>query len=442
MSTPRTLTLVPLPSERRLRAGDDLAGVVLGAAAAADVTVADGDVVCIASKAVSKVEGAEVALSPGEAPEAARRRLARRHAARVVADTPRVLITETEHGYVCANGGIDRSNATAGTVLLLPDDPDASAARLREGIAARTGCEVGVVVTDTFGRPWRLGQTDVALGVAGTAALRDERGERDLYGHELHVTLVAVADELAAAADLTRRKGDGVPAVLVRGLDAGTGDGRGRDLLRPADEDAFRHGGPSAAEAAVTARRTIRSFTDEPVPGEVLRRAVSTAVTAPAPHGTRPWRFLRLTDRTRSRLLDAMASRWREDLRGDGTPEPTIEARIARSDAILREAPEVLLPLVSTRDGHEYPDRRRAGAERDMFLLSGGAALQGLQVVLAAHGLGAAWISSTLFCAPTVRGVLELADTDHPLGLIAVGRPAERPPPRGPRDPGGFLERR
>lgn len=428
------LTVVPLPSGRRFGPGDDLVAAVDEALAEAGVSLADGDVLCVASKAVSKVEGAFVEI-PGDAD---RRAAAAGEAARIVADAPWVLITQTRHGFVCANNGIDASNTER--LLRLPDDPDASAARLRGALERRHGVRVGVVVTDTFGRPWRLGQTDVAVGAAGVRAIRDERGRRDLLGRPLEVTEAAVADELAGAADLVRTKDAGVPFVLVRGADV-AGRDTARSLVRPAADDVFRHGEPTATEAALARRRTVRRFADAPVDDELVGRAVALAATAPAPHHTRPWRFLRLADDTRGRLLDAMTERWRLDLAADGVEPERVERRIARSDAILRTAPVLLVPFVVTDGAHRYPDLRRAGAERDMFLLSGGAALQNLQVALAAHGLGAAWISSTLFCAPTVRSTLDLDEAWHPLGMIAVGRPHPdvEPRTRPPVDVGALM---
>lgn len=447
MSAARELRVVALPTAHRFGAGDDLAEPLLAAADAAGVTLTDGDVVCVASKVVSLVEGATVPLPRGGGPRAddaraARRALARSQAAEIVADSPWVLITRTAHGFVSANGGVDASNVPDDAdALLLPADPDASADRLARDLAARTGAAVGVVVTDTFGRPWRVGQTEVALGVAGTAALRDERGGRDLDGRDLEVTEAAVADEVAGASDLVRDKASGTPFVLVRGLAAHPA-GTGRALVRDAATDLFRHGGPTAVEHAVTDRRTVRAFDpDRAVPEGPLRAAVAAAATAPAPHHTRPWRFLRLTDSTRATLLDAMADRWRADLAADGTASDVVARRIERSDAVLREAPVLLAPFVVLDGAHDYPDARRTTAERDLFVLSGGAALQNLQVVLAGHGLGAAWVSSTAFCPSTVREVLHLDDRHVPLGMVAVGWPAEdhAPRPRPPVDPDAFL---
>lgn len=426
-----SVQVLPLPSPRRFAAGDDLAAAALEAASAAAVDLRDGDVLCVASKVVSLVEDATVPLPDGVDPVAARREVARREAAEIVADAPWVLITRTRHGFVAANGGLDASNASDHRLLRLPDDPDASAARLREGLRARAGVDVGIVVTDTFGRPWRTGQTDVALGAAGVPVLRDERGGHDLDGVELDVTEAAVADEIAGAADLVRRKDSGTAFVVVRGVPAGP-TGVAADLVRPSGSDLFASGGPTAAERALTSRRTARAYDpDRPVPRPVLDAAVAAAATAPAPHHTRPWRFVRLQDATRGRVLDAMARRWRHDLRGDGVTEATIDRRIARSDAVLRPAPELLIPFVTLDGAHGYPDHRRAAAERDLFVLSGGAALQALQVVLAAHGVGAAWISSTAFCPDTVREALDLPAAWQPLGMIAAGYPpADAPPPR------------
>ncbi len=425
------VTIIPLPTQRRFADGDDLAAALLDAAEAAGISLRDGDIVCVASKVVALVEGRTVALD-GD-PATARRALARQQAAAIVADDERVLVTRTHHGFVVANAGIDTSNVGVATALLLPDDADASAASLRDTLRERTSRRVGVVVTDTFGRPWRLGQTDVAIGIAGAPALRDERGGHDLDGTALEVTLAAVGDEIAGAADLVRAKASAAPFVLVRGIDGAT-PGTARDLVRPAHEDLFAHGGATAVETAVAARRTIRHFTDRAVPEHALHAAVRAAATAPAPHHTRPWRFVRLQQTTRRRLLDAMAADWHADLASDGADDATIRRRIERSDAVLRTAPELLVPFVVLDGQHHYDDERRSTAERDLFLLSGGAAIQNAQVVLAGHGLGAAWMSSTAFCAPTVRSVLQLDDSWQPLGMLAVGWPATSPPPRGPGD--------
>jgi coenzyme F420-0:L-glutamate ligase/coenzyme F420-1:gamma-L-glutamate ligase len=228
-----------------LREGDDLAGLI-----AARAELADGDVVVVAQKAISRIEGRIVRLSDVE-PSAEARRLAAdsdprrievilRESARLVRTRPPLVIAETRHGFVCASAGVDSSNAPeAGVLVLLPLDPDASAERLRAALRERTGREVGVIVTDSFGRPWRQGTTDVAIGAAGIRVLHDLKGERDPAGYELHATVIAVADEIAGAAQLVMGKLDGVPAAVVRGLDV-RGDQRASDLVMPAERDLFR----------------------------------------------------------------------------------------------------------------------------------------------------------------------------------------------------------
>jgi coenzyme F420-0:L-glutamate ligase / coenzyme F420-1:gamma-L-glutamate ligase len=225
--------------------GDDLAALVSQA-----VRLEDADVVVIAQKAVSKSEGRIVRLADVEPSEQAReiagdedpRRIEviLREAARVVRVRPPLVIAETTHGFVCASAGVDSSNAPeAGTLVLLPEDPDASAERIRARLRELTSCDVAVVVSDSFGRPWRQGTTDVALGAAGLQVLLDLRGERDRAGYELHYTMIAIADEIAGAAELAMGKTDGIPAAVVRGLEV-AGNGRARELVIPEERDLFR----------------------------------------------------------------------------------------------------------------------------------------------------------------------------------------------------------
>jgi coenzyme F420-0:L-glutamate ligase/coenzyme F420-1:gamma-L-glutamate ligase len=218
---------------------------------AAKVELEDGDVAVLAQKAVSKAEGRVVRLDELEPSERAReiagddqdpRRIEAilREAKRVVRVRKPLVIAETRHGFICASAGVDSSNAPEpGMLVLLPLDPDASAQRIRERLRELTGRDVGVLITDSFGRPWRQGTIDVALGAAGIEVMRDLRGERDRVGYELHATMIAIADEIASAAELVMGKVDGIPAAVVRGLEV-AGDGRARDLVIPEDRDLFR----------------------------------------------------------------------------------------------------------------------------------------------------------------------------------------------------------
>ena len=440
----QVIALAGLP---RISAGDDIAALIAASSVEfpdGGTTLRDGDVIVITSKIVSKAEGRVVAAANRDDlidSESVRTVATKVHAR----GTTRIV--ETKHGLIMAAAGIDASNVDEGTVVLLPVDPDASARVIRARLSELTGLRLGVIITDTMGRAWRDGLTDNAIGVAGVSPLDDHTGTPDEYGRILEMTVIAVADEIASAADLVKGKSAGNPIAIVRGMEqfVTADDGPGACvLIRPASEDLF---GLGTAEAIVQGRltasanrRTVRSFSEQPVSNDVINAAIAAAVTAPAPHHTTPWRFLVLRDQPmRTQLLDAMRDRWITDLTASGMSAESIEKRVARGD-ILREAPVVIVPFIDLEaDAHEYPDAERNAAERDMFMVAGGAAVQSLMISIAAQGLGSAWIGSTLFCADVVQAACSLPESLQPLGAVALGYPATEPAPRDARDIAEFL---
>ena len=248
-----SLTVVGLRYIPEVKHRDDLGRMIVAAANRQGLQLERGDIVVVAQKIVSKAEGRVVSLR-GIKPSALAMGMARamrkdpRHVEVILRETKRVvrrrgphLIVETRHGLVCANAGVDKSNVEGeDLVTLLPKDVDRSARRIREQIMKRTGKNVSVIVSDTFGRPWRLGQTNVAIGLSGMRPWVDYRGTRDKFGYELSVTRIAAVDELAGAAELVMNKVDGVPVAIIRGYSHSRGRGSARQLIRPAKQDLFR----------------------------------------------------------------------------------------------------------------------------------------------------------------------------------------------------------
>ena len=368
-----SLLVVPLAGMAEVRDGDDLARLLLEAVGRAGLELADGDVLAVTSKVVAKAEGRTVPLPDDPAArERVRAETVAAETARVVARRGRLVIAETRTGLVGANALVDASNAGGDQLVLLPADPDASAARLRAAIEELDGHDVAVVVTDTLGRPWRLGQTDVAVGLAGMGALEDWRGRADGDGRQLEVTEVAVADEVAAAADLVKGKASRVPAALLRGVPRPKGDGTARDLVRPPTDDLFRTAGTAEDLLGFLEGGAAEPVGKGPVDPSVLDRAVAVAATVPIPGGRR----LRVV------------------------PVPG-------------EDPNLLACCVGP-----------AGVEEAGIELAAGGAIRTLVLALHALGVAAQFQAATPAARNALAAALGLEPGWEPLGLLAAGQPA------------------
>jgi coenzyme F420-0:L-glutamate ligase/coenzyme F420-1:gamma-L-glutamate ligase len=432
----RGLTVVPLAGLPEVRPGDDLARLLLEAVRAAGFELADGDVLAVTSKVVAKAEGRLVPLpADAAARERVRAEAVAAETVRVVARRGRLVIAETRQGPVGANALVDASNAGGDALVLLPRDPDASAAGLRAAIEALDGHDVAVVVTDTLGRPWRLGQTDVAVGLAGMGALEDWRGRPDGDGRLLEVTEVAVADEVAAAADLVKGKASRVPAALLRGVPRPKGDGRARDLVRPPTDDLFRsaatvedllallEGGPAPAR-----------FLAGPVDPAAVDRAATTAAAIALPGGQR-LRVVEVPAAARRRCTAALP--------------PTRRAGPALADAPVLLAPCLVPPPAEGAAPHTDSPRRAQAAQApsaegvepfpadaarraegahaaapwaEGVALAAGGALRTLLLALHVQGIATVFEPAGTG-APALAAALELAAGWRPLGLVAAGRP-------------------
>jgi len=377
------LRVLPVPGIGEVRPGDDLAAVIATAAP----WLADGDVLVVTSKIVSKAEGRLVAVPPvGPEREAARAAVLAGQTVRVVASRGATLIVATHHGFVLAAAGIDASNVDSGQLVLLPEDPDASARALRAGLRARAGLDVAVVISDTMGRPWRVGLTDVALGAAGIDALRDYRGQTDAHGNELVLTEMAVIDELCAAAELVKGKYDQVPVAVVRGLGVtGQPDGPGaRPLVRPPEQDMFSLGTAEARQEGLLAATALTGPPDSAADDR------ADFAGTPVDPGTVA-RALDLVGSPRLRILPAGA---RDKLTGQ------LAGRVTGT-------PEIVLGLAA-----DLPGATGTGAD-----------LHRLRAALAAQGLASAWL-------PVPPGCAELAAAppgQQVVAVLAAGYPA---PPR------------
>jgi coenzyme F420-0:L-glutamate ligase / coenzyme F420-1:gamma-L-glutamate ligase len=405
---PGVVSVIALPGLPEVRAGDDLVGLLLDGIEAAGERLRDGDVLAVTSKVVAKAEGRQVPLPAGEAErERIRRETVAAETVRVVARRGRMVIAETRHGLVGANALIDASNAGGDALVPLPEDPDASAARLRDALAAATGADLAVVVTDTLGRPWRLGQTDVAVGLAGMGALADYRGRRDGDGRVLEVTETAVPDEVAAAADLVKGKLARVPAALLRGVARPPGDGRARDLVRPAADDLFRTAGaPEELLAFLEGAGRPTALRPDPVDPALVDRAVQAATVAV------PWPAPPVV-----RVASAAArERWQAATR----PEAELAAMAALAPVLL------------------VPCRAGVGPAGE---LAAGAFTQALLLALRAQGMAAVWINAEPSRRQAGALALDLPAGWLPLGALAAGRSDQESTPLPARPAAGMIDR-
>lgn len=428
---PEGLQILPVTGLGEFDTTHDLVAEIVTAAG----WIENGDVIVITSKVISKTEGRMVdAPTEPDEREALRRKLVDDETVRIVACRDQTLITANRNGLVQAAAGVDGSNVRTDQIALLPLDPDASAKRLRSEFADRFRLSVAVIVTDTMGRAWRTGQTDVAIGAAGIAVKCAYEGVNDSYGNTLWVTDIAIADEIAAAADLVKGKLGGVPVAVVRGMMPVDDGSNARALIRDLDKDLFRLGVQEAFEQgrsdAILSRHQKRSFTHGSVEPELIRSAFAEALRGPAPHPVYGIRFLWIRDTDlRKTLRDAMdAARCRDLTAYDETGEAVAEDEVRLQS--LCEATELVIPILVPTYRHKRSGDHR-GNDTAGRASAGEIAAANLSMALSMRGIGSYWVTPTTSDADAVVHVLQLPETWQPLGAIAIGLVAEDP---GPQD--------
>jgi coenzyme F420-0:L-glutamate ligase/coenzyme F420-1:gamma-L-glutamate ligase len=409
-----TVEIIPIRGLPEIGPGDDLARLIAEALRAIELGPAEGDIIVITQKAVSKAEGRVVPLPPE-----GKGRVVAGETRRVVARRGDLVIAETRHGFVCANAGVDASNVAEGFLSLLPEDPDNSAERIRDALQALTGIPLAVVITDTFGRPWRRGVVNVAIGCAGLPSLVDLRGTKDATGRVLEATVVALADEVAAASGLVMAKDAGIPAAILRGVPADGPALPAGELVRGAREDLFRE----SPLQAIHNTRPVTRFGTGPVSRDALREAVEVAW----PHAAR-WSFVAVeSSPARRRLRSALSEL--------GALEP--DERF-----VLEDAPVLIVACRSIGSaGVDASGGAGVVDETDRGLPSVGAAIERLMLALHSHGLASRQIALTTTAAAGAGQALGLDEEWVPVGCVAVGpRSDDEPPP--PRSDGGatFLD--
>ena len=405
-----TLSVIPIEGIGEIRPGDELAVLIADAARAQGTPLADGDCLVVTQKIVSKAEDRLVPLDPDDLD--ARRALVESESVRIVRRRGDLIISETRHGFVCANAGIDLSNVEHGWAALLPGRlRPFGQAHPRRAAGRGSRSRSPSIVSDTFGRPWRRGLTDVAIGVSGIAAVVDLRDTTDALGRVLQVTEVAVADEIASAAELVmgkateRSRRDRArlrPRLVARGLRARA------DPARPTRTCS----GESTVPAFVEARRSIRAFLPDVPPRADLDAIVEAACLAPAPHHSRPWRFVVVDtdDGQATRSRTAWASAGAATSLADGVAPDRVDELVDASHAKLVRAPAFVVGCLTWNGLDRYPDERRQRAEWGMALLSLGAAVENLMLAATDRGLASCWVAAPIFCPEEARDALALPD--------------------------------
>jgi len=348
-----------------------------------------------------------------------------------------VLITETKHGFICANAGIDKSNIEGKeNVGLLPSNPDEDAKNIRINLKSLTNKDVAIIISDSFGRPFRVGAVGVALGVSGINPILDKRGKRDLFDYELQSTIIGHVDSLASAAQLAMGEADeGIPIILIRGYDFELTENISiKSLLREKSIDLFRAGTSENTKGILKNRRSYKfGFDSKKVDKKIIEECIELARWAPSAHNGQYWRYIILSKGSlRNRLIDKINEKLRFDLEKDGRAESFIRNKINKTRRDFLEAPFLILLCLDSRDLEKYPDEERSQNEFILGIQSVSCSAIYLLIAFEVENLAACWYCAPLFTKEIIKEVLKLPESYIPMAFFTVGYPLKpvKAPPR------------
>lgn len=433
------IRILPISGLPEIQPNDDLSEIINLALRQNKMNLLEGDVLVVASKVVAKAIGCileeeniplteeAVRLSQLTGKDPFSCQVILNQSRELIRVKPGVIISRTTQGFVMANAGVDESNCGGlGRFIYLPQDMDAIAKGLRMSLSTKWQCEMAVIISDTFGRPWRQGQTDLAVGVSGLAPILSYRGQLDNDGRFLTVTAPAIADELASAADLCAGKNSRIPAVIIRGFNYPKADGTVNDLIRPAENDLFGKEPPSAI-SQLLGRRSIRNYDGLPLKKEQLDLILEAGCKAPSAHDSRPWHFAVIESPEKKSAFCRMLKELLEaDMLKAGLSPQRIDDKVSKTQSALKSAAVIIILFLKTQLPKNPLDQKGV---IEKVLAEQSLALAGGQMLLAAHlqSLGACWYSAPLFCQTNVAEFCGYDKEYRPQAMITIGNPNEPP---------------
>ncbi|MFX0002508.1 MAG: coenzyme F420-0:L-glutamate ligase [Candidatus Hermodarchaeota archaeon] len=440
-----------------IKKGDDLPKIIVDALDRNRLTLQNGDIIIIAQSIISKCNGrtknlrkiipTEKAMElykaikqkvknhghPEKKPELIQAIL---DESKQIIRYEHVILTETKHGFICADAGIDKSNVDGeGIVTLLPENPDEDAERIRNKLKTLTNQDIAVIISDSFGRPFRLGAIGTAIGVSGISPILDMRGKKDLYGYELQTTIIGQVDSLAAAAQLVMGESDeGIPIVLIKGYNFELNENALiKSILRNREDDLFLYNEESITNKLLKNRRSYKSqFEMKKVKRDIIEECIELARWAPSAHNGQFWRYIIFErDKLREELIEKMNYKLRIDLEKDGKSKDFIENKITKTKKNFLNAPVLILLCLDTLDLEKYPDPERKNNEFILGIQSISSSATYLLLAFEMKKLAACWYCAPLFTQDIIKEILKLPETFIPMAFFTVGYPLK--PTKAPK---------